>query len=743
MAEVGEKKPAGDSQQPGGAWGAGAYFSPPAPRLAAQPGQAHPPAGALPPAERPNRWRRTWRRSLLLRVLVIVGIAALLLAIPGWLGSPVAFWAPFLRFIFYVVLAIWLLRGFYRLVARAMWPLRNRLLVAYALVAVIPIALIIALAGIAAYLFYGEYAAYLFNQDLGARIERVSDTNNAIAAAVAYRARSGVSGGPRAIIAHYDQLSFPQGGITSYLYRANGRPLLPGSPALPSWLHGRYSGLVRINGQFALAAYTEEPRARGAERVLSIYPLTTAFLNDLARRLGTLEIYETRPSRQKGVLIAPAGPARAAPPARDLASTLPLPAATSAFDVKILFATLVPVRNWADGQSTDHLASGFTRPAVANQRLFSTLAPQASELSHVPILVLEFVGIFFLLIELIALFFGVRLTRSITRAVRELYRGTERVHAGDLSHSIAIRSRDQLAALAESFNEMTGSIAGLLQQQRQKERLENEIAIAQEVQAQLFPSGSPIVAGLDVWGRCLPARSVSGDYFDFFDGGAGQVGLALGDVSGKGISAALLMATVASAMRAYQGLTVAAGHALPAAMAVGAMAGPGAADGGGETPPDPSLSPAAVLARLNTQLCRSTAPEKYVTLFYAQYDTARGLLRYANAGHLPPMVFTRQGRERLEQGGMVVGLFETAQFAEGALQLHPGDLIVAWSDGITEPENEYGVEFGEDRLAQLIEAHRERRLEEIGQVVLAAVREWSVESEQPDDITLLLARVRA
>lgn len=688
-------------------------------------------------------WKRAWRGSLLLRVLVIVGVAALVLSVPGWLGAPVAFWAPFLRFVFYLVLAIWLVRGLFRLITLAMWPLRNRLLAAYALVAVIPIALILALSGIAAYLFYGEYAAYLFNQDLGARIERVNDTNNAIAAAVAYRARSGLSGGPRSILAHYDQLSFPQGGITSYLYRAGGQPLLPDSPPLPRWLAGHFSGLVRIQHQFALAAYTEEPRAQGAERVLSIYPLSAAFLNDLARRLGTLEIYDAQASRQHGAVVTASGGGRVqvSPPPGDLASTLSLPSAASAFDVKILFATLVPVRGWTDGVRTDHLVSGFTRPSVANQRLFSTLAPQTSELSRVPVLVLEIVGVFFLLIELIALFFGVRLTRSITHAISDLYRGTQRVHAGDFSHSIAIRSRDQLAALAASFNEMTRSISGLLQQQRQKERLENEIAIAQEVQAQLFPSGSPMVAGLDVWGKCLPARSVSGDYFDFFDGGGnGQVGFALGDVSGKGISAALLMATVASAMRAYQGLAAPSGQPEPAAMAVGA---PGGTDAGGNRLGGPVLTPAALLARLNAQLCRSTTPEKYVTLFYGQYDSTQGCLRYANAGHLPPMLFARESRERLEQGGMVVGLFETAQFSEGAVHLRPGDLIVAWSDGITEPENEYGVEFGEERLAQLIAAHRDRRLEEIGQVVLAAVKEWSTEGEQPDDITLLLARVRA
>ena len=683
-------------------------------------------------------WKRLWRRSRLLRILAIVGALALLISIPGWLGHPVAFWASFVRFAFYAILAIWLLRGLFRLIARAMWPLRNRLLVAYALVAVIPIALILALGGIAAYLFYGEYAAYLFNQDLGSRIARVADTNSAIAAAVAYRARSGIAGGASAIIAHYDRLSFPQGGIQSFLYRADGSPLLPSSPPLPSWLHHEFRGLVRLHERYAIAAYIEEPRARGAERVLSLFPLTPVFLNHLAHGIGAIEIFNTATStrgRGTGITITTAKPS-ARSGLHNLSSTLKLPAASGLFDVKIVFWTLLPVRRWSDGHHADRLLSGDTRPSVLNQSLFSTLGAQSNEFARIPILVLEFVAGFFLIIELVALFFGIRLTRSITHAVHDLYAGTQRVHGGDFSHHIGIRSRDQLAALAESFNEMTGSISQLMQQQRQKERLENEIAIAQEVQAQLFPSGSPMVSGLDVWGQCLPARSVSGDYFDFFETGQ-QVGFALGDVSGKGISAALLMATVASAMRAYQGLTVSAS----ATMAV-AVAG-GASENGSATGPDLTLTPAVLLERLNTQLCRSTTPEKYVTLFYAQFDAGQRLLRYANAGHLPPMLFTTSGRRRLDAGGMVVGLFESAKFDEGAVELQPGDLIVAWSDGITEPENEYGVEFGEERLAQLIEAHRDRRLEEIGAVVLDAVREWSTASEQPDDITLLLARVRA
>jgi HAMP domain-containing protein len=185
---------------------------------------------------------------------------------------------------------------------------------------------------------------------------------------------------------------------------------------------------------------------------------------------------------------------------------------------------------------------------------------------------LLFMLIAFALIELIALIIGVGLTRTITRSVASLYQATQRVNRGDLSHRIAVKSKDQLAALETSFNSMTESLEKLLAEQKEKQRLENELVIAQEVQAQLFPREISQLESLEVHGFCRPARTVSGDYYDFLRLNSHKLTLAVGDISGKGISAALLMATIHSAVRAYTLETVPSAN-VPMALQAGAGSG--------------------------------------------------------------------------------------------------------------------------------------------------------------------------
>jgi sigma-B regulation protein RsbU (phosphoserine phosphatase) len=154
------------------------------------------------------------------------------------------------------------------------------------------------------------------------------------------------------------------------------------------------------------------------------------------------------------------------------------------------------------------------------------------------------------------------------------------------------------------------------------------------------------------------------------------------------------------------------------------------------------VSPGALLSLLNHQLYESTPQEKYATLFLAVYEGSSRKLTYSNGGHLPPFIISAEGSiRRLEAGGMVVGLFDGLSFEEGFEQLKPGEIFVAYSDGITEPENEFG-EFGEQRLVDLVREHSHRPLVEITELVTAAVDDWIGEQEQPDDITLVLARAR-
>jgi sigma-B regulation protein RsbU (phosphoserine phosphatase) len=328
----------------------------------------------------------------------------------------------------------------------------------------------------------------------------------------------------------------------------------------------------------------------------------------------------------------------------------------------------------------------------------------------------------FLIFELVSLVIGIRLTRSITGAVHELYEGTQKVRVGDFSHRIEVHGKDQLGELGQSFNRMTENLQRLLEVAKEKERLQSELEIAREVQSQLFPKSVPASRTLELAAVCHPARTVSGDYYDFLSLEEPKLALAIGDVAGKGISAALLMATVQSTMRTQ----LWAGRELAAA----------AGNGGGLG----TLSTAVLVSRLNQQLYAYTQPEKFATFYLAVYDDSSGLMTYTNAGHLPP-VLLRDGKAlRLEVTGTIVGAFPFSEYEEATIQLERGDLLVCFTDGVTEPENEYGEMFGEERLIELVARNSHREAGAIMAAVMDAVREWTGSPELQDDMTMLLAR---
>jgi sigma-B regulation protein RsbU (phosphoserine phosphatase) len=201
-----------------------------------------------------------------------------------------------------------------------------------------------------------------------------------------------------------------------------------------------------------------------------------------------------------------------------------------------------------------------------------------------------------------------------------------------------------------------------------------------------------------------------------------SLALAIGDVAGKGISAALLMATVQSTMR----MQLRAGRELT--MAVG--------NGGQHV----AISTAVLVSRLNQQLFAFTPPEKFATFFFALYDDTTGMMTYTNAGHLPPILVRKGDATRLDVTGTVVGAFSFAEYAESSVRLEPGDLLVGFTDGVTEPENEFGEMFGEDRLTELVVKHAASESSEIINAVMESVRHWTGSPELQDDMTLLLAR---
>jgi len=635
-------------------------------------------------------------------------------------GDSLGGWVSFLSFLVIVLFLILAIRW---VKAKALWRLRNRLIVTYVFIGVIPVVMLIVLALLSFYLFAGQFATFVVTTALDSELNSLDAANSAIAHQLAVKLDAGATPDAPAL----EGLRRTNKAWTDRHVHAwrDGKIVLSSSPSaaassppvLPSYLKGSFREVVRDHDKLFLRAAETIPIRGGSLTVLSSEPLDQHLLQDLAANLGEITLFTGITSNAVPAYIAGTVP----PPARTL-------------DREVSFPTSVSVVNWDTGDRLNPVAiSVHTRVSKLYGRLFDSLGDIAPAVEWG----LLVVAIIFALIEITAIFIGTRLTRTVTGAVAELYEGTMHVNRGDFSHRIPVRSNDQVATLATSFNSMTASLEKLIEEQKQKQRLENELTIAKEVQAQLFPQESIQLASLEVHGFFRPARTVSGDYYDFLALDSDRLILAVGDISGKGISAALLMATIHSAVRAY---SLQANPVLRERAAVGATLGSGV------SPPScvngVDVSPCALLSLLNHQLYESTPPEKYATLFLGIYNGAERKLTYSNGGHLPPIIMSEDGSiRRLECGGTVVGLFDQRSYEEDSVELRRGEIFLAYTDGVTEPENDFG-EFGEQRLIDLLRENRELPLPRITEIVTAAVDDWIGAEEQPDDVTLVLARPR-
>ena len=358
------------------------------------------------------------------------------------------------------------------------------------------------------------------------------------------------------------------------------------------------------------------------------------------------------------------------------------------------------------------LLSLKTSIPLIRDEVYSTKNP----LSQVVIGGLVAAAVLLLILEAFALFFGVRISAGITSAVRSLHAGTRRIAAGDLDTRIEVPNEDELGDLAASFNEMAAAVKRGKEEALHRERLERELSVAREIQERLLPHEMPSLAGFEISGASLPSQQVGGDYFDFLDLPDGRLGVAIADVSGKGISAALLMANLQAMLR-------------------------GQAEG--------EADPAAVVARINDSLVRSTDPRMFATFFYGLLDRQKSVFTAVNAGHNPPLVFRRDGRlERIEPSGLIVGFLPRQSYTTAQVFLEPGDVVLLYTDGITEAFDPALTRnpdrfFGEQRLIRVVREAGERSAAEIQAAILESVSSHTARAAQNDDITLVVIRRRA
>jgi len=695
-----------------------------------------------------------WPQGRLARLTCyLAGMAVALFALQKLLGLFAASWGQYLGgwvdFLLFVAIVLFSILAFRWVKRRILWRVRNRLIVTYVFIGVIPAVLLVAMAFITLYGLAGQFAVFVVTSEINSQLRSLESANAAVSNELAAHLERGdkptaesLAGlkkrdpawDRRQVCAWYVGKPLP------LCYESKGAGL-----SLPIFVKGRFREIVRDHGELHLRVVTSLSVGPQTLTVVTSEPFDKELLGKIAADLGEITLLapeEMTPEKSDSgvhVNVAAATSGQQGTTVRDNRALRPvftvgvLTIPTSTFDREVLFATPIKVVDWNTGQESAAGAAVRTRPSVLYGHLFAALGEFVGMVGYT----LVAVAIFFAIIELIALIIGMRMTRTVTAAVAHLHDATKHVDRGDFSHRIPVKSSDQLADLAHSFNSMTASIEKLILEQKEKQRLENELAIAQEVQAQLFPRQVSELESLEVHGFCRPARTVSGDYYDFLTASSHKLILAVGDISGKGISAALLMATIHSAVRAYSVENL---PQMREPVAVGAVAGSGRVLAA--WPEGVEVSPGALLSLLNHQLYESTPPEKYATLFLGIYDGRSHHLTYSNGGHLPPILIGKDGSiRRLEAGGTVVGLFDNMTYDEGSVEMHPGEIFLAYSDGVTEPENDFG-EFGEARLIDLVRDNRALPLPEISQIVTVAVDNWIGDNEQPDDVTLVLARAR-
>jgi len=614
---------------------------------------------------------------------------------------------------------------------RLLWRVRRKLVLSYMLIGVVPgllMALFFALAGL---LFFLNVSSYVLRVHVASLVEaaQLLSGAQALEQASSSTALAGVlSRRQAAALSDYPRISFaivPSevcGGVpVTATVTAGPWSHLDAPQSIPAWVPCTgFTGLVtyEVGGRTQVVARAVgRPRGLGGALVVDI-PIGEEQARKFHDEMGlTIERYSTADDLAEGADAMPA-----------LAVTRQAQVPDGPVNIRIRapreplgWVAILDYTNWKTGQK-DTLTAGFRVGPTAVYRYLSGPSFQALNdltFGQILLIVLAAVACMFLIIQTVAMVMGLSLVSSITGSVDQLFAGTERVRRGDFSHKIPIRSRDQLGELAGSFNSMTASIEDLLREKAEKERLEQELQIARNIQMSLLPQGPLRMPGVELAGHCEPAREVGGDYYDFLPLDDDRLGILIADVAGKGTSAALYMAELKGIVFSLSQL-----HA----------------------------SPRQLLIDANRIISKHLDSSSFITMTYVVVDTRARTITCARAGHCPliyvpgPNAASRAA-QTLVPDGMVLGLqVDTGDsFArlleEITLPLGRGDLFLLYTDGISEAMNTSGDYFGDARLAELARQHADMASDELRERILREVHAFTGDAAQHDDMTMVLIKI--
>jgi len=619
---------------------------------------------------------------------------------------------------------------------RLLWRVRRKLILSYIFVGFVPALLIVAFFLLCGFLLFYNFSSYLVQS----RLRAMSDQARYLAQGTALEIQRAGGRDVASIVARrqmnaaeqFPDLSFAvvpvnrscgdgRTGTSDFRLQTSDVHVTTAGPwshvdppaGIPAWIDcSGFSGVLAYahpDAHLLLrgVAFPDSPRP-GYAVVVDL------LVNDSVRQ----QLRDETGVEVKSIAAAPAGDSNQARPlaGRPPADGEPRPRMTPGGLLSNV-PSLMEYRDWTTG------AAGILNvtSAVSVPELYDKISAAEGNVGRTfgqgLLLVLFVIGALFLIIQVIAALAGFSLAKSITGSVHELFTGTERVRQGDFTHKIAVRSDDQLGELAGSFNQMTASIEDLLREAAEKKRLEEELRIAHEIQMSLLPQGPLRMRGVSVTALCVPAREVGGDYYDLLPLDDHRLGVLIADVSGKGTSAALYMAELKGLMlslsRIYE-------------------------------------SPRELLINANQLIAKHLDARSFITMTYAVIDLQKGAMTYARAGHTPLIYIPAASAPRaqiLVPDGMVLGLkLDSGEMFERLLReetiaLGPGDLVVFFTDGISEAMNARDDCFGEGRLGQLVETHAHLPSDELRERVLREISAFVGDAPQHDDMTMILLKV--
>jgi serine phosphatase RsbU (regulator of sigma subunit) len=319
-------------------------------------------------------------------------------------------------------------------------------------------------------------------------------------------------------------------------------------------------------------------------------------------------------------------------------------------------------------------------------------------------LIVRFIGLSFFAI-LAAFILAFIISKRISISIKTIMDDVRRIAGGDLDHTIRGMNTDEFFDLQLSINQMIGKIK---QYSEELERKRAELQVASHIQQAILPTNISIPEGYDLAAINIPAQDVGGDFFDIFSREKGTCTLVLADVAGKGVPAALLMALSSTIIRVLSRW---------------------------------SKKPLEILQASNNIFIEDSGTVSFITMFYAVLDISGSRLQYVNAGHNPPVLYRCDGSfEMLDSNGPVIGLMDTASYDQKSIDLHAGDVLVIYSDGVTEAMNSKGIMFSEEHLCKVICEYHEKSASDIIQVILQEIHEFIKEEPQSDDITIMILK---